>query len=159
MLLPAAERAVSSFEAADSALRAYGALSGGVATFGVMRNAEYYSLSDLAQTFHARYPEVQIRLIGQNSVQVAAAVANGEVEAGLVVLPVDVTDLDVRPLLRDEVVMVTSDPNRYGPTVRMPELAAAPLVLYDAHFGWNEPTRRQIADWAAAERDSSRDAH
>ena len=151
MLLPAAERALGGIDHADNALRAFGDLVGGIATFGVMRNAEYYLLSDLAQTFHERYPGVQIRLIGQNSVQVAAAVANGDLEAGVVVLPVDVRGLDVRPLLRDEVVLVTRDRSRYGAAVTAEDLAGAPLVLYDAHFGWTEPTRRQIADRAAVQ--------
>ncbi|MFE2373764.1 LysR substrate-binding domain-containing protein [Streptomyces sp. NPDC059398] len=150
-LLPAAERAVAGFDAADGTLRAYGGLTGGTASFGVLRNAEYYRLTHLARTFHERHPDVRVRLVGQNSVEVAAAVARGDLEAGIVVLPVDVTGLDVRPLLRDEVVMVTSDPSRYGAAVTAAGLAAAPLVLYDAHFGWDEPTRRQIRDWVTAE--------
>ncbi|WP_407555152.1 LysR family transcriptional regulator [Streptomyces sp. Pv4-95] len=144
LLKPIADGAIAAFDHADQALRAFGGLTGGVATFGVMRNAEYYLLSDLAQTFHERFPEVQIRLIGQNSVDVAAAVASGELEAGIVVLPVGVTGLDVRPLLRDEVVMVTREPERWGSAVRGEDLAAAPLILYDAHYGWDEPTRRQV---------------
>jgi len=151
LLRPIAERAASALDHADQSLRAFGGLTGGTATFGVMRNAEYYLLSDLAQTFHERYPGVQIRLIGQNSVDVAAAVTDGTVEAGVVVLPVDVTGLDVRPLLRDEVVLVTRVPGRYGQAVDGKALRTAELVLYDAHYGWNEPTRRQIAEWANAE--------
>jgi len=144
LLRPIAEGAIAAFDRADQALRAFGRLEGGVATFGVMRNAEYYLLSDLAQAFHERYPEVRIRLVGQNSVDVAAAVASGELEAGLVVLPVGVEGLDVRPLLRDEVVMVTREPGRWGKAVRGEDLGRAPLILYDAHYGWEEPTRRQV---------------
>lgn len=151
LLLPAAQRAVTGLDDADSCLRAFGGLTGGVATFGVMRNAEFYLLTDLVQTFHSRYPGVQVRLIGQNSVRVAEAVTNGDIEAGVVVLPVDVSALDVRPLLRDEVVLVTREPQRYGTRVTAKQLAAAPLVLYDAYFGWNDPTRRQIAELAARE--------
>lgn len=148
LLLPTAEGAIATFDHADQALRAFGELHGGVATFGVLRNAEYYLLSDLAQTFHERFPHVQIRLIGQNSVDVAAAVASGDLEAGLVVLPVAVAGLDVRPLLRDEVVMVTREPDRWGDTVRGEDLEQAPLILYDAHYGWDEPTRRQVMERA-----------
>lgn len=148
LLEPVAQRAIDAFDRADSSLRAFADLTGGTATFGVMRNAEYYLLSDLAERFHAQFPEVQIRLIGQNSVDVAKAVASGALEAGVVVLPVDTTGLDVRILMRDEVVLVTADRRRYGKTVTSADLAAAPLILYDAHYGSDEPTRRQLADRA-----------
>ena len=144
LLLPVAEQALAALTHADETLRAFRGLRGGSATFGVMRNAEYYLLADLAATFHQRYPDVEVRLIGQNSVEVAAAVSSGELEAGLVVLPVDDEGLDVRPLLHDEVVVVTAVPQRWGATVDAAALAQAPLVLYDAHYGWRDPTRRQV---------------
>lgn len=150
LLLPVAEQVLAALAYADETLRAFHGLRGGSATFGVMRNAEYYLLADLAATFHHRYPEVEVRLIGQNSVEVAAAVRSGALEAGLVVLPVDDVGLDVRPLLHDEVVVVTSVPERWGETVDADALAQAPLVLYDAHYGWHDPTRRQVLDLAGA---------
>lgn len=148
MLLPIAERTVADLDTADSALRAYAGLTGGTASFGVMRNAEYYLLPDLAQRFHEKYPDVRVRLIGQNSVEVAAAVSAGQLEAGVVVLPVDVEGLDVRHLLRDEVVLVTQDPRRYADRIHNEELGTIPLIVYDAHFGWTEPTRRQLVERA-----------
>lgn len=68
-------------------------------------------------------------------------------EAGLVVLPVDTHELSVTPLLRDEVVYATSYPWRTGP-VSIEDIAAAKLILYDAHAGWRDPTRRQLAERA-----------
>uniref|UniRef100_UPI0022772724 LysR substrate-binding domain-containing protein n=1 Tax=Streptomyces sp. NRRL WC-3744 TaxID=1463935 RepID=UPI0022772724 len=71
-----------------------------------------------------------------------------DLEAGLVVLPIDGEGLDVTPLLRDEVVYVSADPRRITQPVTMADLAAAKLILYDAHYGWRDPTRRQLADVA-----------
>ena len=68
---------------------------------------------------------------------------DGELEAGLVVLPVDDSLLDVRALFRDEVVYLTSQPRR-GP-VAISDVAGAPLILYDLSYGFNDPTRRQLA--------------
>ncbi|MFR9727950.1 LysR family transcriptional regulator [Saccharopolyspora sp. MS10] len=147
-LLPHAERAVVAADEGAQALRSVRSLSGGVATFGLLRNAGYYLLSDLAQRFHDDYPDVRIRLIGLNSVEVAAAVAAGTVEAGLVVLPIDDEGLEVTPLLRDEVRFATSDPDRAAEPVRVEDLARSRLILYDAHYGWSDPTRRQLADRA-----------
>ncbi|MEU0225542.1 LysR family transcriptional regulator [Streptomyces sp. NPDC006284] len=147
-LLPYAQEAL---EAADSGVRAVhslGSLGGGTATFGVLRNADYYLLANLVQLFHARYPAVRVRLVGQNSAETAAAVAAGHIEAGLVILPIDDEGLVVTPLMRDEVLYVSADPERTRTPVTIEAFSRAPLVLYDAHYGWRDPTRRQIAERA-----------
>ncbi|HEV7951256.1 MAG TPA: LysR family transcriptional regulator, partial [Glaciihabitans sp.] len=77
-LLVWARRILDAADGADQAMRDLRGLVRGSASFGVLRNASYYLLSDLAQRFHGEYPGVQIRLIGQNSVEVAAAVRSGE---------------------------------------------------------------------------------
>ncbi|WP_030992986.1 LysR family transcriptional regulator, partial [Streptomyces sp. NRRL WC-3744] len=144
-LLPYAQQATEAAEGADRALRSLTSLDGGVATFGLLRNADYYFLSELLESFHARHPKVRLRIVGLNSVEVAEAVSSGDLEAGLVVLPIDGEGLDVTPLLRDEVVYVSADPRRTTQPVTMADLAAAKLILYDAHYGWRDPTRRQLA--------------
>ncbi|WP_037576908.1 LysR family transcriptional regulator [Phaeacidiphilus oryzae] len=140
--------AVSAVENGLTAMRSLTSLEGGVCTFGVLRNAAYYDLADLVQRFHARYPNIRIRMVGLNSGLVASSVASGEIEAALVVLPVPDEGLVVKPLFRDEVLYASAsrDPRR-GP-VTIEELAAADLVLYDAHSGWQDPTRRQLLERA-----------
>jgi DNA-binding transcriptional LysR family regulator len=147
-LLPWAQRAVDGAAGAEHALRRLRGLEGGVASFGVLRNAPFYFLSDLVERFHAARPGVRIRLVGQNSVEVASAVRAGDLEAGLVVLPVPSAGLEIRPLLRDEVLWVSRDRGRTSAPVTMAVVAAAPVILYDAHYGWADPTRRQLADRA-----------
>lgn len=147
-LMPFAQQAVDAADAADGALRSLTSLEGGVATFGLLRNANYYFLSRLLETFHRHHPKVRLRIIGLNSVEVAEYVAAGELEAGLVVLPIDTEGLRVTPLMRDEVLYASADPARTARPVHIEDLAAADLVLYDAHYGWRDPTRRQLAERA-----------
>ncbi|MEU1870230.1 DNA-binding transcriptional LysR family regulator [Streptomyces ambofaciens] len=147
-LLPYAQQSVAAADSGTRAVHSLGSLGGGTATFGVLRNADYYLLSNLVQLFHARYPSVRVRLVGQNSAETAAAVAAGRIEAGLVVLPVDDEDLQVTPLLRDEVYYVSASVQRTLTPVTIEDFARAPLVLYDAHYGWQDPTRRQLAERA-----------
>ncbi|GAA5207780.1 LysR family transcriptional regulator [Streptomyces thinghirensis] len=147
-LLPYAQEALAAADSGVRAVHSLGSLGGGTATFGVLRNADYYLLADLVQMFHARYPEVRVRLVGQNSAETAAAVAAGRIEAGLVVLPVDDEELAVTPLLRDEVFYVSADPERTRTPVTIEAFSRSPLVLYDAHYGWQDPTRRQLAERA-----------
>lgn len=130
------------------AVQALQTLNGGVSTFGVLRYAANYALADLVVQFHQKYPGVRVRMIGLNSHVVAASVASGEIECGLVVLPVDSENLEIRKLARDEVHFISSTrPADAGP-VSLQEFAAAKLVLYDAHAGWKDPTRRQLQDRA-----------
>jgi len=147
-LLPFAEQAVAAADNGGQALRALGSLGGGVATFGLLRNADHYLMSELIQVFHERYPNVRVRLVGLNSVEVALAVAAGELEAGLVVLPIDDDGFNVTPLLRDEVLYASVVPDRLVAPMTITRLAEAPLILYDAHYGWTDPTRRQLAERA-----------
>ena len=144
-LLPHAERSVVAADDGWGAVRSVRSLSGGVATFGLLRNAGYYLLSDLVQRFHDAYPDVRVRLLGLNSAEVAAAVAAGTVEAGLVVLPVDDDGLEVTPLLRDEVRFASADPSRTAEPLGIEDFARSRLILYDAHYGGADPTRRQLA--------------
>ncbi|WP_327659507.1 MULTISPECIES: LysR family transcriptional regulator [unclassified Streptomyces] len=147
-LLPYAQQSVEAADSGTRAVHSLGSLGGGTATFGVLRNADYYLLSNLVQLFHARYPSVRVRLVGQNSAETAAAVAAGRIEAGLVVLPIDDEELQVTPLLRDEVYYVSASEERTRTPVTIEDFARAPLVLYDAHYGWQDPTRRQLAERA-----------
>ncbi len=138
-------------DGADQALRELRGLERGRASFGVLKNASYYLLSDLVERFHREHPGLQVRLVGQNSAEVADAVRSGELEAGLAVLPVPLEGIDATPLLEDEVVWVSADPRRTARPVTMSDVARAPLVLYDAHYAWRDPTRRQLAERAARE--------
>lgn len=147
-LLPYARQALDAAESGTRAVRSLSSLGGGTATFGVLRNADYYLLSDLVQRFHRRYPDVRVRLVGQNSAETAAAVAAGRIEAGLVVLPIDDEGLKVVPLLRDEVFFISASEERTRAPVTTEAFARAPLVLYDAHYGWQDPTRRQLQERA-----------
>lgn len=145
-ILPWARRAVENVAGAEDLARAITGVEGGIASFGVLRNAQFYFLSNLTEEFHRAHPNVRLRLIGQNSVSVAAAVRSGELEAGLVVLPVPGKGLRFRPLLRDEVLWVSADPLRTAEPMTPQRIPDAPLILYDAHFGNTDPTRRQLAD-------------
>jgi len=145
-LRPYAEQALATCREGAEAIRAHRTLRGGVASFGLPRNAELYELTDLAAEMHARHPLVGMRLIGQNSVEVADAIREGALEAGLVVLPVDDQGLDIEPVIRDEVLYASADAERAAHPVSTEALLHHRLVLYDAHYGNTDPTRRQLSE-------------
>jgi DNA-binding transcriptional LysR family regulator len=73
-----------------------------------------------------------VRLVGRNSSWTAERVRRGELEAAVVVLPIDHDKLDVRPLVRDEVLYVSAIPERTRDPVTIERLATTPLIFYDA---------------------------
>ena len=85
-------------------------LTGGTASFGTFGSAHHYLLGGLVQDFRRRYPDVRVRVIGQNSAEVADAVRDGRLEAGLIALPIDDRGLEVRPSIREENHYVSADP-------------------------------------------------
>jgi DNA-binding transcriptional LysR family regulator len=135
-------------EAADDALASVGRRTAArqrVVTIGTFRNAPYYDIAGLGARFCAVHPERRLQLPGQNSADVATAVRGGDIEAGIVVLPVDDRVLDVKPLFRDEVLVLSADPERTRVPMSIERLGEAPLILYDASHGFDDPTRRQLA--------------
>lgn len=144
-LRPAAERVLAEAEQAREAVAEVTELRGGTASLGTFGSAPYYLLGSVVSAFRSRHPSVRVRIVGQNSSEVADLVRDGELEAGLIVLPVDDRGLDVRPVLRDQVVYASADPARVRRPVSSAQLFAGPLILYDARFGADDPTRRQLA--------------
>ena len=147
-LRPHAERTVAAAQEAAASVREVSELMTGTASFGTFGNAPYYLLADLVQDFRKRHPNVRIRLTGLNSSTVADQVRDGLLEAGLIVLPIDDRGLDVRPAVQDEIRFISRDPDRLASPMSIERLTERPLILYDARFGWNDPTRRQLMDRA-----------
>ena len=91
---------------------------------------------------------MRLRVVGQNSAEVADAVRDGHLEAGLVVLPVDDRGLDVRPAMQEELLYLSAEPRRVREPMTIEKLAEAPLILYDARWGADDPMRRQLRERA-----------
>jgi DNA-binding transcriptional LysR family regulator len=148
LLLPQAERTLAAAQTALESVREVRDVTGGTVAFGTFGSAHHYLLGGLVEEFRARYPGVRLRVVGQNSAEVADAVRDGQLEAGLIVLPVDDRGLDVRPVMREEALYISANPKRTREPMTIERLAEAPLILYDARFGSDDPTRRQLAERA-----------
>jgi DNA-binding transcriptional LysR family regulator len=142
---PEAERVMGGLERAREAVASVRELRGGTVSFGTFGSARWYGLVEVVETLRREHPDVRVRATGQNSSEVADLVRDGELEAALVVLPIDDQGLDVRPAIRDEVLYASADPDRVRQRMSIKRLAEAPLILYDARWGDVDPTRRQLA--------------
>lgn len=149
-LLPHAERTLEAAEETMASVREVRTLAGGTVSFGTFGSAHHYLLSGMVQDFRAEHPDVRLRIFGQNSSEVADAVREGRLEAGLILLPIDDRGLDVRPTIREEVHYVSANPERLREPVTIETLARAPLILHDVRWATSDPTRRQLAARAQA---------
>ena len=147
VFLPHAQRVVAASREAAESVHEVRTLTGGTVAFGTFSTAHHLVLTDLIAEFHARYPQVRLRVVGLNSSEVADAVRDGHLEAGLVVLPVDDRGLDVSEVAWvSEAVYLSTDPDHTVRPVTAADLADAPLIVAEARWGNADPTRRQLLE-------------
>jgi DNA-binding transcriptional LysR family regulator len=148
-----AEHAARSLRAVEDAAGSVGELTEirtGTVAVGSFGEPSAWRIDELLAAFLHRHPDVSVRLVGRNSSVTADRVRRGELEAGLVLLPIDDERLDVRPIVRDEVLYVTAHRDRTRKPATIERLAATPLVFYDADSANADPIRRQLAERAQA---------
>jgi DNA-binding transcriptional LysR family regulator len=148
LLLPQAERTLAAAREAAESVREVRDLTGGTVEFGTFGSAHHYLLGGLVEEFRRGHPSVRVRAIGQNSAEVADAVRDGQLEAGLIALPVEDRGLDVRPAMQEEMLYVSADPAHTREPITIEGLSRSPLILYDARWGADDPTRRQLRERA-----------
>jgi DNA-binding transcriptional LysR family regulator len=148
-----AEHAADSLRALEDAAGSVGELTAvrsGTLAVGIFGEPSAWRVDELLTAFLRRHPDVSVRLVGRNSSTTVDAVRRGELEAAIVLLPIDDDGLDVRPIARDEVLYVSASPERTRRSATIERLAATPLVFYDAESGNRDPIRRQLAERAQA---------
>jgi DNA-binding transcriptional LysR family regulator len=137
MLVPWAEKVLRDVEDLTAAVRDVRELAGGTVSFGTFSSAHLYLLPALTAEFGRRHPEV------------ADAVRAGELEAGLVQLPIDDRGLEVgRPVLTDTVVYVSAEPARLAGPVDVEQLSRRRLILSEARWTRDDPLRRSLTERA-----------
>ena len=149
MLVPRAEKVLRDVEDLTTAVRDVRELAGGTVSFGTFSSAHLYLLPALTAEFGRRHPDVAIRVQGLNSSEVADAVRAGDLEGGLVQLPIDDRGLRVGPpVLTDTVVYVSADPERTSRPLDVAELSRRRLILSEARWTRDDPLRRSLTERA-----------
>ena len=145
-----AARSLRAVEDAADSVDELTALRSGTIAIGIFAGPSAWHIDELVAVFLRRHPDVSLRLVGRNSSAIADRVRRGELEAGVAVLPIDDDKLDVRPIVRDEVLYVSADPERTRRPATIERLAATPLIFYDAESADRDPIRRQLTERAQA---------
>jgi len=145
ILRPYAQRALTAVEEGQRAVISVRDVITGTVRFGVFGTARLYLGSDLVIDMLRAHPGVRVELIGQNSMEVLADLRRGRLEAAIIALPIADDGLSVTPVIRDEVVYVSAEPDRVRKSISANDLAQADLVLSEASWGNEDSTRRQLA--------------
>jgi DNA-binding transcriptional LysR family regulator len=130
--------------AAQEIQRLRGVVSGRV-RLGTGATASIYLLPALLRRLRRRYPDVELVVVTGNAPEIAAGVVSGDLDLGVVTLPVPQARLEVLPFWNDPMVAIGpsegpwSIPRPAGPA----DLGAVPLIVYER----GGSIRRVIEDW------------
>lgn len=87
------------------------------------------------QSFHQKFPEVQISVIEQSSVPTIDALHHGTINVAIMSLPVLGSRVDIQPLWDEELVVIAPKDLDISHTVSLPDLQSLPWVLFRSTFG------------------------
>jgi DNA-binding transcriptional LysR family regulator len=115
------------------AIRALSDVEGGELTVGGGATVTTYLLPPVLRAFHERYPRVRLRVREQGSRQIIEGVLAGELDLGIVTLPVTEKRLHIEPWIEDELLLIAPPGHRFERrrTFRWPELEGESLVLFE----------------------------
>jgi DNA-binding transcriptional LysR family regulator len=140
-LLPHAERALSALRHGREAVQEV--LSGGAGrlTIGAAPAVSTYVLPAMLHRFQASHPGVRLSVRSGHSEEVLEMVLREEVDIGLM-RPIQHPEVTATLLYEDEVVLVVPRGHRFATAghVRMGELAAENLILFDRTSSYHELT-------------------
>ncbi len=134
------EEALERLDAGERAVRALAGLEGGSLSIGGGATATTYLIPSVLGAFHRDFPSIRLFVREQGSQGVAAAVFAGDLDLGIVTLPITGLDrhtlacLRVEAWVEDELRLILPPGHRLRErkTFRWPELQGQPLVLFEA---------------------------
>jgi DNA-binding transcriptional LysR family regulator len=143
------DHAGRAFKVLDEAREAIQRLQGRVAgrvTVGTGATASIYLLPALLRRLRARHPDLELVVVTGNAGDIASAVARGELDVGVVTLPIPASrGLLISPFYVDRLVAIAPPDRRWRRRAPMTaaELAREPVILYER----GGTIRRVVDDW------------
>ena len=133
VLLEHAERAFAELEVARQAIQRLRGVVAGRVRLGTGATASIYLLPGTLKALRRQHPELELVVVTGNAPQIASAVATGDLDVGIVAMPVHARNVIATPFGDDPLVaMAPAAPpwQRYR-TLRPRDLQGVPLILYE----------------------------
>jgi len=134
-LLPEARRLLRDADALQAGARQLASGEVGTLALGFISVAAYNLLPDLAPQFRRRHPGIRLALREATSDVQLAALAQGELDVGLVLPPADGAGLDYAPLLADTLVAAVPAGRAGRGPIALATLRDEPFILFPRAVG------------------------
>lgn len=134
LVVPEARALVARYDHLRAQVAAFARLEGGTVRIGGGATAVSFVLPGAIAAFQAEHPLVRFEVREAGSREIAEHVVDGRLELGLVTLPVPARELDIHPLLEDEVVLVCrhDHPLAHRRRLDVAQLAGLGVVGFEA---------------------------
>jgi DNA-binding transcriptional LysR family regulator len=134
VLVARAEEVMRSLELLESELRGFRELETGTLRMGNTDAASVYVLPDIYSAFHGRYPGVRIEIMVGDTQRLLDALAARRIELATATLPIQPRGFTVRPIYREELVIVVhpDDPLARKRRIGLADLVSHGVIAYPA---------------------------
>jgi DNA-binding transcriptional LysR family regulator len=133
VLLHCAEQVLDKIEDAERLLAEQGVGGGGVIRLGGADATCQHLLPAVVKEFLAQFPRVHLQLAGGHTSTTLGRVLGGELDLGLVTMPVETDRIRVTEIGRDELVAIVRPDHAWAERRRVTavDFTDEPLILYD----------------------------
>jgi DNA-binding transcriptional LysR family regulator len=114
VLFAHAKRLLALRDESLTAVRELQSLEAGRVRIGANESAGNYLLPRLIQVFHKKYPKVRVDVTRQNSRQLIHDLRDNMVDLALISFAPDEKDIEVTPLMKDELVLIASPDHAFA---------------------------------------------
>jgi DNA-binding transcriptional LysR family regulator len=140
-----AEKLLGAMERTAEAVRSHRSAERGSIRIGASTTPGFYLLPDLLGQFHRRFPKVALHYTVENSLRIEQMLVRNELDLGFVGANLSSRELELKPLVEDEIVCFTSPSHRLAKVRRI-----APSSLEEEMWIIREKgsaTRLLFEDW------------
>jgi len=143
-VLETATHVLAELERVENQVRRIGVEGAGRLRLCAQCNTGYYWLPPLLKQFHRTYPQVDVQVLAEHTATPVDALLQGTLDLALLTDPHPDPRLDIRPLFRDEHLLLVSPSHRLAARswIEPAELAEEHLILYAPTRGRGFTMRR-----------------
>lgn len=114
-----AEKLLGAMERTAEAVRSHRSPERGSIRIGASTTPGFYLLPDLLGRFHRRFPKVAIHYMVENSLRIEQMLVRNELDLGFVGARLSSEEVELKPLVEDEIVCFTSPSHRLAKVRRI----------------------------------------
>jgi DNA-binding transcriptional LysR family regulator len=151
-----AEKLLGAMERAAEAVHSHRSPERGSIRIGASTTPGFYLLPDLLGRFHRRFPKVGLQYTVENSLRIEQMLVRNELDLGFVGARLSSEELELTPLVEDEIVCFTSPSHRLAKVRRISPGSLGEELWITREKG--SATRLLFEDWLSSQRGGIRNA-